>query len=101
MQATAANLSDMKLTEKEFTYSLAKGVIVDVSLTGLKYSVDVNRNTAIYGSFVSPAAILEGGMRPPAVMDELYAAIDMAIKEDWAKAMGPTGGDAEGREKVE
>lgn len=91
LPATAANLSDIKLTEREFTYSVTKGVIVDVSLTGLAYSVDGDRNGALYGNFVSPAAVLEGGIRSPAVMEELYSLIDRIIKDDYSEMAAARG----------
>jgi len=81
LPATAAVLTDNKLSSREFTYSLASGVMVDVSLTGLAYSVDSSRNEKFYGDFASPAAILEGGMQPPAPMQELYAALDGVLKD--------------------
>ena len=34
LPATAANMSNMKLSDKTFTYSITKGAILDVSLTG-------------------------------------------------------------------
>jgi lipid-binding SYLF domain-containing protein len=91
LPATAANLSDIKLTEREFTYSVTKGVIIDVSLTGLAYSVDADRNGTIYGTFASPAAVLEGGVRSPPVMEELYSLIDRIIKDDYSEAAAARG----------
>lgn len=34
LPATAANVSNLKLSDKTFTYSITKGAILDVSLTG-------------------------------------------------------------------
>ena len=34
LPATAANVSNMRLSDKTFTYSITKGAILDVSLTG-------------------------------------------------------------------
>ncbi len=34
LPATAANVSNMKLSDKTFAYSITKGAILDVSLTG-------------------------------------------------------------------
>jgi lipid-binding SYLF domain-containing protein len=82
LPATAVNISHTELSDREFTYSLAQGgVLVDVSLNGVAYTVDNARNEAMYGIMTSPAAILEGGVHPPAVMSELYGAIDSAMKE--------------------
>lgn len=80
LPATAANLSGTTaLSEEEFTYSIADGVMIDISLTGMAFSVDTTRNTAIYGEFASPAAIVNGGLMPPQEMYSLYKSIDDAI----------------------
>jgi lipid-binding SYLF domain-containing protein len=34
LPATAANMSNLRLSDKTFTYSITKGAILDVSLTG-------------------------------------------------------------------
>ena len=34
LPATAANVSNMSLSDKTFAYSLTKGAIIDISLTG-------------------------------------------------------------------
>lgn len=81
LPATAVNLSDPNLSNSEFTYSVAKGAMVDVSLTGIVYTVDRSRNEVAYGAMASPAAILEGGVRPPQAMSELYDILDQAIGE--------------------
>ena len=81
LPATAAVLSNLRLSDKEFTYSVTRGLILDVSLTGLVFSVDAARNAAAYGEFASPAAVLEGGVQPPAAAQELYTSLDRAMKE--------------------
>jgi lipid-binding SYLF domain-containing protein len=99
LPATAANLSHLALSDKEFTYSIASGVMVDVSLTGLVFSVDAARNKSAYGAFASPAAVLEGGVRPPGAMAELYAALDRAMQahdvEEGGEGAGAGAGAAE------
>lgn len=89
LPATAVNISNYELSDREFTYSLAQGVLVDVSLNGIAYTVDTTRNEAAYGTLASPAAILEGGVQPPAGMSELYHALDNAMKEFYLEQAEP------------
>lgn len=84
LPATAANLSDYKLTDKTFTYSITKGVMVDVSLTGMGYTVDSDKNAAMFGEFVSPQAILDGGVQAPEEMKTLYETLDRVLNEFYA-----------------
>ena len=93
LPATAVNLSDPDLSDKRFTYSVAKGAIVDVSLTGVAYNVDTSRNEAAYGTLVTPATVLEGGVRPPQSMNELYRELDKIIQEYRVQKEEPVGGD--------
>ena len=80
--ATLSNLTEGSLTDKQFSYSVASGVMVDVSLQGLRYAVDSKRNEALYSHLTTPAAILDGGVLPPtAGMDELYAVLDEVIEQ--------------------
>jgi lipid-binding SYLF domain-containing protein len=89
LPATAVKISHNSLTDKEFTYALAEGALVDVSLNGVVYTVDDARNEAVYGQMASPAAILEGGVQAPAAMSPLYAAIDQAMKEFYLEQAEP------------
>jgi lipid-binding SYLF domain-containing protein len=89
LPATAVNISHFALSDKEFTYSLAEGAIVDISLNGVAYTVDTARNEAAYGQMASPAAILEGGVHPPAAMAEFYEALDSAMKEFYLEQAEP------------
>ncbi len=79
LPATVGNLSNRSLSDKEFTYSVAKGLMVDVSFTGATFAVDAARNAAAYGELASPAAVLEGGLNPPPAMGRLYEALDAVI----------------------
>ncbi|KAG7668386.1 hypothetical protein Ndes2526B_g00894 [Nannochloris sp. 'desiccata'] len=89
LPATALNISHSELSDREFTYSLAQGALVDVSLNGVAYTVDTARNEAAYGTLASPAAILEGGVHPPAGMLDLYQALDNAMKEFYLEQAEP------------
>lgn len=84
LPATAANLTNIKLSDKTFTYSIAKGAMIDVSLTGMGYTLDTNMNTALYGPGVTPQAVLEGGVEPPEGMKALYEVLDHALKSYYA-----------------
>lgn len=82
LPATAANVSNMKLSDKTFAYSITKGAILDVSLTGLNYATDPAMNKAFYGNRgVTPQSILDGAVEPPEPMGELYAALDKVLNE--------------------
>lgn len=89
LPATALNISHYELSDREFTYSLAQGAIVDISLNGVAYTVDNARNEAAYGSMASPAAILEGGVQPPSAMSELSQVLDSAMKEFYLEQSEP------------
>ncbi|GAB4823420.1 hypothetical protein N2152v2_010466 [Parachlorella kessleri] len=84
LPATAANVSNIKLSDKTFTYSIAKGAIVDVSLTGMGYTQDADMNQALYGPSTTSQAILEGGVMAPDGMKELYSALDHALRSYYA-----------------
>lgn len=81
LPATAANVSNMQLSDKTFTYSITRGAILDVSLTGLSYSTDTAMNQSFYGNKVTPQSILDGAVEAPEPMRELYAAIDKVLNE--------------------
>ncbi|PSC74547.1 SH3 domain-containing [Micractinium conductrix] len=88
LPATAANMSNMKLSDKTFTYSITKGAILDVSLTGLNYATDPAMNKSFYGNKVTPQAILDGGLEPPEPMRELYAVLDKVLNEYYENVEG-------------
>ena len=91
LPATAVNISNTKLGDKEFTYSVvaSEGLIFDVSLAGVQYSVDENKNDEAYGGgggggiVVTPQQILNGGVgmhgEMKTEMDVLYNALDQVI----------------------
>lgn len=80
--ATLANVTERNLTDKEFSYSVASGMMVDVSLVGLRLTVDSRRNGILYGNLISPQAILEEEVSPPTeVMNELYDFLNEAINQ--------------------
>lgn len=82
LPATAANMSNMRLSDKTFTYSITKGAILDVSLTGLNYATDPVMNNSFYGNNgVTPQSILDGAVEPPEPMQELYTALDKVLNE--------------------
>jgi len=89
LPATAVNISNYELSDREFTYSIAQGALVDVSLNGIAYTVDAAKNEAAYGTLTSPSAILEGGVEPPAGTSELYLALDKAMKEFYLEQAEP------------
>jgi len=85
LPSTAVNLGKASMSGKTFSYSLSKGVMVDLSLTGLKYSVDERRCHAHYGPSISPADIIAGPAAgappPPDMMTELYRVLDHILIE--------------------
>lgn len=64
----------------EKTYSIAAGVMADISMKAMKYAADASRNAALYGD-ANPAAVLKGDVAPPPAMQKLYDALNKAIKE--------------------
>ena len=66
--------------------------MVDVSLSGLGYTVDARKNSGVYGAEATPARILDGGVAPPPAMQTLYAALDKVGRGPWGA--GPSLGRA-------
>lgn len=95
LPATAANFSNLNLSDKQFTYSVAKGAMVDVSLSGLGYTVDARKNSGVYGAEATPARILDGGVAPPPAMQTLYAALDKVLSDYYATQQAAVGATAE------
>jgi len=81
LPATAANFSDLNLSDKTFSYSSAKGAIVDMSWSGTRCGVDEKANKALYGEDFTPQAVLDGAVPLPEGMQPLYAALDKIIEE--------------------
>ncbi|EFN55670.1 hypothetical protein CHLNCDRAFT_133895 [Chlorella variabilis] len=88
LPATAANMSNMRVSDKTFTYSITKGVILDVSMTGLNYATDPAMNRGFYGGNASPQSILDGATEPPEPMQELYAVLDKVLNEYYDSVEG-------------
>lgn len=63
-----------------FSYSITKGGMVDVSITGLKYAIDTKKCSACYGSTTTPDGILASHVSAPPQFQELYQALDHALK---------------------
>lgn len=87
LPATAANLSHVQLSDKTFTFSVCKGVMVDVSITGLHFDVDEKLNEAFYG-IASPAAVLDGTVDHPPPFQELYEVLDKILTDYYSSLRG-------------
>lgn len=83
LPATAVNLSNPSLSDKSFSFSVAHGAIVDISLTGLHYSVHDKMNAAFYDG-ASPQSVLDGGVEAPPAFREVYDALDKALETYYA-----------------
>lgn len=70
--AGAASLRDSEFGDVSFSYSTAKGAIVDFSYQGLRYTVDAAKNKGAYGEGVTPEAILSGSVEAPASLAPLF-----------------------------
>lgn len=70
------NLSELDQSIHACTFSISKGAMVDISLSGMNYSVDVSTNVDVYGMEFTPEAVLGGQFRPPSEMNELYSTLE-------------------------
>jgi lipid-binding SYLF domain-containing protein len=59
-------------------YNIASGAMVDLSLSGVKFSIDETRNHQVYGQGANPAQIISGTAPPPAAQP-LLTAVEAAM----------------------
>ncbi|KDD75581.1 hypothetical protein H632_c608p1 [Helicosporidium sp. ATCC 50920] len=72
LPATALNLSSNPVPRNIFTYSVAHGRCVDLSLSGDSCRIDQESNVAMYGENVSAEAVLRGEVCAPVVCQDLF-----------------------------
>ncbi len=74
-RSTSAD-TDAYMHAKILSYSRARGVFAGVSLAGSTLRPDEDDNRALYGASATQTEILTGKVRPPAMAQPLYAAIN-------------------------
>jgi lipid-binding SYLF domain-containing protein len=60
-------------------YNIASGAMVDLSLSGIQFSVDEAKNNQVYGQGLSAAQIVSE-IAPPPAAQPLLAAVEGALK---------------------
>ena len=72
---TAQAQTDAQLHAEILSWSRARGAFAGISLEGSTLRPDQDDNRAVYGRDVTQREILTGGVKPPASVSSLYAAI--------------------------
>lgn len=89
-----AKFRDMGTTWDSFSYTIAKGALVDMSFSGDGVSVSHKLVDALYGTseegplvddkgHMKPESILQGEVPPPESMTELYDALELTMSKYW------------------
>jgi lipid-binding SYLF domain-containing protein len=84
--ASAMSVVENRLITPESTFSVASGVMLNASLSGILFDLYADRNQTWYGN-VSPHSVLDGTIPPPQPLTKLYGALDDGIKRLTARGM--------------